>query len=223
MRHALTLLASLALATITLFTTSTSAQNPTSNATDINTNCTIVWNTANGTGLFDVPLSNIKSTDPVRWQLAVNSPGNPSEDAAQQNDYDATIFLGTPQGVDFYDGSIGFSACAFHLGIPLNTIKRGQSDNGDCSQTLSLDCANALEARATSIAQSVTATIPIPEQAGATSLVDSVCMSIEPSLTLGGWPAECAPYFVDESGNTTNSTSRYRTPFSPNPRSLPAG
>ena len=84
----------------------------------------------------------------ITWSLTVNSPNHTSFDASSSpsgDEYKLDLWLGTPAGVDFDDGSKGYSGYAIaYSTIPQNTILPGQQGDGKCTQILPQDCVDAL-------------------------------------------------------------------------------
>jgi hypothetical protein len=132
----------------------------------------------------------------VTWSVAVGRT-NLSSDP-----YYANIYVGTPAGLDFDDGSNPFSGCAMVFShIPENTVRRAQNDDGSCHQAFSEGCVHALTEKAANIAQGLTSTFtPGPFSNLTPPVLDSICGLIATGLGQGHvkgneFPSECQPFF----------------------------
>src|SRR2546423_12177253 len=81
----------------------------------------------------------------LSWTMTVNEGSQKGYDNVSFLTIDTSLWIGQPPSINLYDGSNGFSACAFSFGaLPINTIERGQNDDGSCYQTFSQACVTAL-------------------------------------------------------------------------------
>lgn len=126
--------------------------------------------------------------------------------------YATTLAFGTPPSIDFYTDSNweGLSACALILDqLPLNTLKRGQKDDGSCTQMFLTACVDAYNKK---MAQYALWSTNNPETTGSdnsvTNLTDvsvgEVCDKIASDIGTLPLPSsqgsslipdECVPYF----------------------------
>ncbi|KAL8952986.1 MAG: hypothetical protein Q9222_001137 [Ikaeria aurantiellina] len=99
---------------------------------------------ANATGSYTGPgyspantNSNISLTTDWIWNTTVS--------VSDDNQVYQSFSIDTPNLKGVEDSDVPFQVCAIALtGLPRSTYIKGQQDNGDCSQTLNTDCANAL-------------------------------------------------------------------------------
>ena len=118
---------------------------------------------------------------------------------------DTSLWIGQPPIIDLYDGSNGFSGCAFAFGnLPLNTIERGQDDDGSCHQTFSEACVTALTNQVAEYAQwQVNTATGGPYSNLTPPILGYVCGNIQAAIgeysgngpVQSAFPAECKPYF----------------------------
>jgi hypothetical protein len=96
---------------------------------------------ASGTGTFDASLlasfgkSDSGNTN-LSWAMTVNEGSQTDLNNVSFPTVNISLWIGQPPSINLYDGSNGFSACAISFGhLPINTIERGQDDDGSCYQT----------------------------------------------------------------------------------------
>jgi hypothetical protein len=143
----------------------------------------------------------------LTWAMTVNEGSITGYNNVSFPGFDTSIWIGQPPSINLYDGSNGLNGCAYIFGdLPINTIERGQDDDGSCHQTFSEACVTALTNQvAIALAAQWQTSSPTgglnsnPTQ----SVLASVCSDI--GLAMGTYarnvpfprhfPAECLPYF----------------------------
>jgi hypothetical protein len=169
---------------------------------------------ASGTATFDASeLSFSTSSGPDSWNLSwamtVDEGSQKGYNNVSYPTFDTSIWIGQPPSINLYDGSNGFSGCAFIFGdLPTNTIERGQDDDGSCYQTFSEACVTALTEKVAIFAEWQTSSYTGGPYSNLTPpVLDYVCGNIKGAIGMysgsgpvnNAFPAERQPYF-DEGG-----------------------
>ena len=111
------------------------------------------------------------------------------------------------------DLGIGYDVCAYLMtGLPLNTVKLGQNDPGDCSSTLSPKYRDEILTRAALSASKWSEyASPPPYSNLSAGVLPSICSYILSDLEEDGllYPKECAKEFDLEHGEVGSVTSTH--------------
>lgn len=98
--------------------------------------------------LIDEPMNTTAYGDGhnISYSIAISNSTLPA--IGQYPVLETAIWTGQPPPINLYSGTNSFSACAIVFsGLPVNTIRLGQSDDGSCAQTLSTACMTKLSAK----------------------------------------------------------------------------
>ena len=167
---------------------------------------------ASGTGTFDASLlASLGKSDNgnrnLSWAMTVNEGSQTDFNNVSFPTVDTSIWIGQPPSINLYDGSNAFSACAISFGdLPINTIERGQDDDGSCYQTFSKPCVAALTNQLANFAQWQTSGYTGGPYSNLTPpILGYVCGNIQAAVGVYSdngpvgnlFPAECQPYFDD--------------------------
>ena len=128
-----------------------------------NASCTSLLTHANATAsksfqsllLDDISLHNLATiaSETLLLTAAVNEVVNNATNATAA---DTTIWFGVHQDRNLPQDGLPFAGCAIIIdGLPLDSIKRGQADDGSCKQTFSDSCTKALTKRVATISDSL--------------------------------------------------------------------
>lgn len=106
--------------------------------------CQAPYTSANATGTVKMQNYAHAQMENVTWTVAVSQPAG---DAVANTN--VSLYLGTPSGKDLRSNQPIYSACAILFeDIPDNLVRRGQDDDGTCTQTFSKECVDALQYQA---------------------------------------------------------------------------
>ena len=183
---------------------------------------------ATGTGTFDawelVFDQYYHGSTNLSWAMTVDEGFQTGDNNVSFPTIDTSLWIGQPPGIDLYDGANGFSACAFQFGnLPLNTIERGQDDDGSCYQTFSPACVTALTDQVARFAQWQTSSYTGGPYSNLTPpILGYVCGNIQAAIgSYSGngpvehaFPAECQPYFQHGSDPSPNTDAFGKFKFS---------
>jgi hypothetical protein len=129
-------------------------------------------------------------SSPVSWAATNFQPFNAVENSSHS---EFSLWIST-NGVNYTDNfGLGFDACYFRLSnLLVNTVLRGQDDDGTCSSTLNKACINDLQNAASTYA------IQLVGAGSASNLtansLPGVCSSIAEKTTRN-FPSSCAVFF----------------------------
>jgi hypothetical protein len=164
--------------------------------------------------LIDEPMNTTAYGDGhnISYSIAISNSTLPADGPYPV--LETSIWTGQPPAINLYSGINAFSACAIiFTGLPVNTIRLGQSDNGSCAQTLSTACITKLSAKLALFAGYQVAD-PLwvggfnnLTYADGSSVLPQICDNI--AQDVGYWPVgdttkfnaipeECQPYMYDE-------------------------
>ena len=133
-------------------------------------------------------------SDAFLLTAAVNEVVN---NATNSTGIDTTIWFGMPPDRNLPQDGLSYAACAIIIDeLPLDSIKRGQADNGSCEQTFSESCNQALINRLAEITIDM-ANDAVPGQNGnwTTSMYPDICENIASQLSdKDGVPNECKKF-----------------------------
>ena len=121
-----------------------------------NASCASLLTHANATASrsFESPhlLGGFDHTSPSVTFLLTAAVNEVVNNATNSTGVDTTIWFGVQSDNHLRLDNLDFAACAIIIdGLPLDSIKCGQADNGSCEQTFSANCTNALIERVVGI------------------------------------------------------------------------
>lgn len=113
-------------------------------------NCSRFFPTFNATGTYSLGPTIVNED----WSVGGNATEDLTWTVAVSQFYNTTVnqtgtltwgWLSQPPGINLAALNLPYSGCAFFMGgLQDNLIRRGQTDNGDCSATFNSDCAMAI-------------------------------------------------------------------------------
>jgi hypothetical protein len=132
---------------------------------------------------------------PISWAVTTYQPDNADTSHSEQSLWVSTNTVNYSDNFD-----LGYDACYFRLTpISINTVLRGQDDDGTCSSTLNSACVNDLQTAASTYAMQLVGTGNTLLTGNLTSSsLPGVCSSIA-DMTNKNFPRSCAP-FLDGAG-----------------------
>ena len=174
-----------------------------------NASCTSLLTHANATSSVNFQNSLIggfsdsgtSPSEPFLLTVAVNEVVNNATDSTGA---DTTIWFGMHQDRNLKQDGLDFAGCAIIIdGLPLDSIKRGQTDNGSCEQTFSAKCATALIQRIADISYNL-AQYAVPGEDGnrTTGMYQSICDNIASQLSDKNHVPDDCKTFRDEGSET---------------------
>jgi hypothetical protein len=94
---------------------------------------------------YQIESTNGDSNQNLSWAMTVDEGSQTGYNNVSFPTFDTSIWIGQPPSLNLYYGENAFSACAYTFwDLPINTIERGQDDDGSCYQTFSEACVTAL-------------------------------------------------------------------------------
>ena len=158
-----------------------------------------IFNNANATGTVSLDLNDYTydagDNPNLTFSMTFSTGSGIGDDNISFPIVNTTLWVGQPPGIDLYSGSNGYSACGFvFTNLPVNTIERGQSDDGSCHQTFSPACVETLTQQVADFALYQTSSFTGGPFSNLTPPVLSyVCGNIQSAIgqyTGGHWPTE---------------------------------
>ncbi|KAI4174649.1 MAG: hypothetical protein LQ348_006348 [Seirophora lacunosa] len=128
--------------------------------------------------------------------------------------YNQTVWIDTVDGTSIQSMDLPYVGCLTALIIlPQSTVKRGQGDNGDCTETLGDECVNAMVNQVDqSLRNRAARNSTLPEDiCGRLITPNDVPEACEMSTGGGGWGASATSYILGNGTDSDGCTDRSET------------